>query len=146
MIRAGSDSEDGPLTGERSPKDGPWFWVTKAALARVRDHFGNGCAYAIAVYACMTEAASNEGAATFALSVSQIASRCGAGTRKTRQILHELANIGLIEIEFRKEAGEWLASRYAVLPVRIHAGNLRRKSAPSAGIPLLPDRTKGLGW
>jgi hypothetical protein len=85
----------------RSPRDGPWCWQSKTARRIIRD----GCdasatvASALAVYAALTEIASDEGRQEFTTTVAHIASYSGLADRCVRARLRDLELLNVVAIE-----------------------------------------------
>jgi hypothetical protein len=101
----------------RTPDDGPWLWVSKAALSQIRTVAGdreNVACLARSVYFAFCELASDCGFQNFSTSKGLIAFRAGLSARTVQRILPELVLAGVIEIQ-ENANGPGTASAYCLL-------------------------------
>ena len=84
----------------RSPDDGPWCWLNKAALRLIAEHFAESdrVLSARSAYLALSEIASNEQSPTFTSKIGTIARYAGVCRRTVSDALQELKNVGLLAI------------------------------------------------
>ncbi len=114
------------MSTARTPKDGAWCWLSKEALRRVREAFDESrdVSYALAVYAALSEIASNNKSETFQVPCSEIEQKSGVSRRKIAGVLGKLQLAGLVAISANfvtPESKERLPNTYTLLqlPSRI---------------------------
>jgi CTP-dependent riboflavin kinase len=78
-------------------KDGPWAWVNKAALEKIRTRCEDSKS-SLGVYLALCEIASDEKSNNFMVSMDRIASKCCLSRRTVLDRLNDLEFIGLVEI------------------------------------------------
>lgn len=90
-----------PAPRERNTKDSPFCWQHKIVLRRIRERFrdSNKTAHAIAIYAGLTEIASDQQKQRFQVSVAAIAEKAGTSYKTTLGFLRELDLLGVVRIE-----------------------------------------------
>lgn len=83
----------------RKTGDGPWCWLSKVALDRIRDRFdsANVVTTAIAVYLALAEIASDAGNGTFETRHAWISQKCGVSVSTIKSRLEDLVEIGLVK-------------------------------------------------
>jgi hypothetical protein len=84
--------------GERSAKDGPWFWANKSALEKIRTRCEDPRS-TLGVYLALCEIASDEQSNNFMASAMKIASKSCLSQRTVFDRVKDLEQIGLVEIE-----------------------------------------------
>ncbi len=131
----------------RTINDGPFCWLTKAALWKIREAFDaqNAVPSAIAVYVALAELASDAQREDFARDKATIAQRAGLGCRRVQEILQDLQAIGLVDIQRQKLAGTSIngPNVYCLKALQKAAGTCYQP--PGTGLPQsigVPDANK----
>lgn len=126
----------------RSPKDGPWLWMTKAAITMIRSGAKEFHEHALTIYMVLCEAASNQQSETFTLSIGRCAKLAFIGKKTARGAIRELTRIGLIEVvrERTDDGMRNLPCRFTLLAIKTtpqtdnHAPKTSRKRPASTGL------------
>ena len=105
----------------RSTRDGPFAWVSKAAMRRIQDRFAESDRVPVAnsVYLALALIASDMQTENFTVKISLIASRAGVSYKTALGYLRELETAGVVGIRRSKVEGTKLdaPSTYILLPV-----------------------------
>jgi hypothetical protein len=112
------------MSAERDTKDGPFCWLSKAALKRILDSFGDDEGRACrtrSVYLALCEIGSDEGTARFIVAKGLLAFRAGLSARTVQRVFPDLVRAGVLTIE-RNATGLKTSSRYTLLPVPARTG------------------------
>ena len=100
----------------RDIRNAPFQWQDKNTMRLIREAFqeerGNKLAFAIAVYVCMTEIASNQQSDVFIFTQSELAKMTGLSLNTVRQIIEAFERLKIIKRKEHKENGFLLAYIY----------------------------------
>jgi len=103
----------------RDIKNTPFQWQDKNTMRLIREAFqeerGNKLAFAIAVYVCMTEIASNKQSDVFIFTQSELAKMTGLSLNTVRQIIEAFERLKIIKRKKHKKNGFLLAYIYELL-------------------------------
>jgi hypothetical protein len=82
---------------QRSTRDGPWFWITKAAVEKIREDCEDTRS-TLGIYVALCEIASDERSESFIASMDKIAAKSCLTRRTVIDRLKDLERIGVIRI------------------------------------------------
>jgi hypothetical protein len=106
--------------GARSMSDGPWCWVSKSALRKIREAFDDSTYLdqALAVYLALCELASDHQSESFQVRKRTIQERSGVSLRRVGEILPRLKQVGVLGWIQNQIAGskELSPNTYTMLP------------------------------
>lgn len=115
---------------QRSIKDGPFGWFSKAALNFIQEATGEGegvTQNARSVYLALCELASDNGTERFTASKALIAFRAGMSVRTVQRVLPDLQRAGVVSIE-HNALGRGTVSAYTLLHTPSHNVSTRRQN------------------
>ena len=107
------------MSEKRNIKNGPFCWQSKQVLRLIRDCFdeSNNVASALAVYASLSEKASDKQSETFDCRIRDIAARAGVSYKTAANVLRRLEALTIIAIRRNKTSNtqENAPSTYTLL-------------------------------
>jgi hypothetical protein len=101
---------------ERSTRDGPFCWQSKAAYDLILDKFADtgDTTSALALYVGLTRIASDQGCPTFMKSLTYVAQKCGMSRRTAGNFLAPFEEIGLIHVQKNTMPGSKLKAPHRI--------------------------------
>lgn len=115
--------ESGTMSATRHTEDGPWAWLNKEALRRIRDVAGESnkpsASSVLAVYLGLCELASDSQSDEFEASRGRIASKACVNVRTVDKTLAVLENADVLRVRRRRiDETTNLPSVYTLLSYR----------------------------
>jgi hypothetical protein len=110
------------MSFERTMKDGPWAWVNKSALEKIRTKCEDANS-PLGVYLALCEIASDQKSNNFMVSMDKIASKCCLSRNTVLKRLKSLESIGLVDITRSRTSENFrIPSAYLLLRCEVMEG------------------------